>query len=839
MLYFVVNNKIEKTIDISAIGKNMFTCMEDDEENLWGCVDGFDGVVKISRDFVLKPYGKDKGLNNKLIVVKQRSDGTIFGGGGTDNNYLYQYNKTEDKFYNLSRKLNFITNNDIYINDIAFYSNIIWLATTHGVLKYDSVKTERLNLGDYTERNTFSIAAENSGALWFSNGKGVMKYANNQAVLFDDNNGLSNLTATYRCLAIDSLNRIWLGTSLGVNFSENLAQTQSTPLPIITNIYVNNSKIKDLTGQIKYTKGSFLTLNFFSLSFPGNEISYQYKLSAENSNWIDIQSKTELILPNLPVGKHSFEIRAKQQGNYQWSEGTRLEILIIRPWFMRWWAYVLYFIVLNLVIYVIVKINSNRLEAQKLHLEQLVKERTNEVVAQKNEILGKNEVLQQNMEELRTLNENVEEQKNIIAKTNLRLQLQATELSEKNTTLEQFNYQLKKYYTVLEQSPAAVLITDINGTIEYVNPFFTKLTGYTTDEVIGKNPRILKSKETPNEVFTDLWSTILSGKIWEGTITNRKKDKSLIVEKVIIAPIFDNNTIVNFVAIKNDVTELIRAEKLILESLETTQKQKVIIEKAHKNIVNSINYGKTIQDALLTSKKLIDQYLSEYFLLFKPKETVSGDFYYINKISDTLIFAVADCTGHGVSGGFMTMLGITYIHEIVRQTEISDANRVLSVLRDRFKNTFKTFGTENRNGMDINFCTVNLKTNVLQYAGAYNPLFIIRNGELTEYEATRAPIGFYPVEIEFKNNEIQLYDNDLIYLFSDGYQDQLGGDNSRKFTKKQFKQKLIDVSSEPLSIQFQIIEDDLKNWQKERAQTDDITVLGLKWKTQSIHEIKA
>ena len=222
-------------------------------------------------------------------------------------------------------------------------------------------------------------------------------------------------------------------------------------------------------------------------------------------------------------------------------------------------------------------------------MEQLVKERTNEVVAQKNEILGVNEVLQQNMEELRTLNENVEEQKNIIAKTNLRLQLQATELSEKNTTLEQFNYQLKKYYTVLEQSPAAVLITDINGTIEYVNPFFTKLTGYTTDEVIGKNPRILKSKETPNEVFTDLWSTILSGKIWEGTITNRKKDKSLIVEKVIIAPIFDNNTIVNFVAIKNDVTELIRAEKLILESLETTQKQKVIIEKAHKNIVNSIN----------------------------------------------------------------------------------------------------------------------------------------------------------------------------------------------------------------------------------------------------------
>jgi len=142
------------------------------------------------------------------------------------------------------------------------------------------------------------------------------------------------------------------------------------------------------------------------------------------------------------------------------------------------------------------------------------------------------------------------------------------------------------------------------------------------------------------------------------------------------------------------------------------------IEISHKNITDSIDYAKTIQDALLTRKKLIDSYLDNYFLLYKPKEHIGGDFYYFNKIDKYIIFAAADCTGHSVPGAFITILGITYLHEIVKLKEIDNPGKALNLLRERFKRTFIEFGTENNNGLDIALCEINTETNVLQYAGA-------------------------------------------------------------------------------------------------------------------------
>ena len=250
----------------------------------------------------------------------------------------------------------------------------------------------------------------------------------------------------------------------------------------------------------------------------------------------------------------------------------------------------------------------------------------------------------------------------------------------------------------------------------------------------------------------------------------------------------------------------------------------------HKNITDSINYAKNIQSAMLTNNKIISTYFAGgHFILFKPKETVSGDFYYVNKVDDNLIFSVADCTGHGVPGGFITILGITYLHDIIRRTETDTPGEVLNILRLRIKEIFKTFGNDNNNGLDIAFCAVNTKTNVLQYAGAYNPLWIIRNSELIEIKATRNPIGFYPKEKPFKNNEIQLQNNDKIYIFTDGYQDQFGT-NNKKFTSKRFKQLIISVSHLPMPEQNDILLNTLKDWQGDTDQIDDITVMGIEWK---------
>ncbi|NOU20086.1 MAG: SpoIIE family protein phosphatase [Bacteroidales bacterium] len=275
--------------------------------------------------------------------------------------------------------------------------------------------------------------------------------------------------------------------------------------------------------------------------------------------------------------------------------------------------------------------------------------------------------------------------------------------------------------------------------------------------------------------------------------------------------------------------EIEEYNKKLLALNEELSEKKIIIEKAHKNILSSIEYAKTIQDALLTSKELINSWISEYFIFFKPKEKVSGDFYYINKLDDNLIFAVGDCTGHGVPGSFLTVLGITYLQDIVKRRETYNPGEMLNMLRQRIKEIFKSFGSNNRNGLDIALCSINTKTNVLQYAGANNPLYIIRNNELIEYKATRSPIGFYPVERTFENNVINLENDDLIYIFSDGFQDQFSGNNNAKFTPKRFRKMLLDIHKMPLPKQEEIITDTLQQWQNDIAQLDDITIMALKW----------
>ncbi len=277
-------------------------------------------------------------------------------------------------------------------------------------------------------------------------------------------------------------------------------------------------------------------------------------------------------------------------------------------------------------------------------------------------------------------------------------------------------------------------------------------------------------------------------------------------------------------------------QKLFAQSIEVDHQNfelavaKDQITEQHKHITASIDYAKYIQDALLTRKELINTYFTgDHFIFFRSKETVSGDFYYVNKINDLLIFSVADCTGHGVPGAFMTMLSITYLHGIIRRMEAENPGETLNILRKRIKEIFKTFGNKNQNGLDIAFCTINTKTNILEYAGAYNPLWIMRNNELLEYKATRNPIGFYPKEIPFETTTILLQNNDKIYLFSDGYIDQFSEDNKRKFSKKQFRNLIIEINPLPMAEQKKILSDTLTRWQGNNDQIDDITIMGLEY----------
>jgi len=271
-------------------------------------------------------------------------------------------------------------------------------------------------------------------------------------------------------------------------------------------------------------------------------------------------------------------------------------------------------------------------------------------------------------------------------------------------------------------------------------------------------------------------------------------------------------------------------EDKVTERTTQLQKAKEEIEDAHKGITDSINYASRIQNAILPTARLFEDNFSNYFILFKPRDVVSGDFYWAKKVNEHLVIAAADCTGHGVPGAFVSMLGISFLNEIAGKKEAKTASHILEELRVQIKTSLHQTGDSNeaKDGMDIALCVINLETYLLQFAGAYNPLYIIRNKEFIEIKATRNPIGIYLKEKPFKNNEIQLQKNDMLFMFSDGYADQFGGKKATKFKSKNFKELLLLVSDKSVSEQKQILNNTFEEWRGNIEQVDDVLVVGLK-----------
>ncbi|PLX17381.1 MAG: hypothetical protein C0597_07055 [Marinilabiliales bacterium] len=284
--------------------------------------------------------------------------------------------------------------------------------------------------------------------------------------------------------------------------------------------------------------------------------------------------------------------------------------------------------------------------------------------------------------------------------------------------------------------------------------------------------------------------------------------------------------------------EKIRLEQIVKERTEEVVKQKDEIEKqrdeiADKNrsITDSIEYASRIQTAVLPSDEFAQEILPEHFILFRPRDIVSGDFYWMTKRDNQLVLIAADCTGHGVPGAFMSMLGVSFLNEIVNRHEITEASAILNSLRADIKKTLGQEGKEGeaKDGMDIALCIIDLEKMKLQYAGAYNPLYLFRNNELVEVKADRMPIGIYIKEKEsFTNNDIDLQKGDVFYIFSDGYQDQFGGEDGQKFKTKNYKQLLLEIHQKPMAEQREILDKRIDEWRGKWEQVDDIIILGLR-----------
>ncbi len=297
-------------------------------------------------------------------------------------------------------------------------------------------------------------------------------------------------------------------------------------------------------------------------------------------------------------------------------------------------------------------------------------------------------------------------------------------------------------------------------------------------------------------------------------------------------------------------------ERIVKERTKQIRKQKDEIEKIHHELKDSIIYAEKIQKAVLPSNKVIENCVSDYFIFFKPKDIVSGDFYWATCVDSKFVITVADCTGHGVPGAFMSMLGVSFLNEIVNNDKILQAGDILNTLRQKVIKAMQQRGVEGeqKDGMDISICVIDTKTLQMEWAGANNPLYVIKNKELKisnnensiiklcdnsklkiqnskllyEVKPNKMPIAIYIKMEPFTSNKIQLEKGDNLYMFSDGFADQFGGPKGKKFKYKPFKRLLLNNAEKSMEEQYKIIEKTFYDWKGELEQVDDVTVVGIK-----------
>ena len=384
--------------------------------------------------------------------------------------------------------------------------------------------------------------------------------------------------------------------------------------------------------------------------------------------------------------------------------------------------------------------------------------------------------------------------------------------------------EVKNYESIIDQANDAMIVIDIvDGKIHQSNPSASHLLGYSEKELEKLSLFELHPKEflqKSSGIVADVWE---KGGLIYSDIPFLMKNGELLPDECSpkVAPFAGRPSIVIYA---RDIRERLKMEKEIRD-------QNEIIEQKNKDITDSINYAKRIQNAIMPDPGLLNKHCSDAFILFKPKDIVSGDFYWYHRINDMLLVAAADCTGHGVPGALMSMIGINALNEIVEDEDVITTSQALSRLDTDVTETLKRSGDANviNDGMDIAFCAIDLKNNKLNYTGANRPMIFVRNGECTEYKPDKLSISGHRVDKkQFTVHAIELQRGDTFYIFTDGYADQFGGEKSKKFMYKNLLEQLKNIQHKNMQDQKIVLEAAFEKWRGDIEQVDDVLIIGVK-----------
>jgi len=404
-----------------------------------------------------------------------------------------------------------------------------------------------------------------------------------------------------------------------------------------------------------------------------------------------------------------------------------------------------------------------------------------------------------------------------IKKAKLEIELQNDKILAQSHELELKNIELQKLSLVASQTDNSVIIFNSDGDIEWVNDGFSRLLGVSLDEFVIRYGRNLFTSSLNTNIYEAVNESIKlhrSVNYTGHTVTNAGRELWI---QTTLTPILDpNDKVLKYIAIDSDVTKIKQAENEIAR-----QKQQ---------IMDSIIYARRIQSAVLPPEELIEKVFAEHMIVYRPKDIVSGDFYWIREVADKIFIAVADSTGHGVPGALMSMLGVAFLNEIVNRLPVPRADQVLNELRERVKISLRQTGKRNepQDGMDIALMVIDKESREIEFAGANNPLFIISGETQIELKADWMPIGIFIREKPFSKQTYMYHPGDMLYMFSDGLPDQFGGPDGKKFMLKRLKKVFYDNRKELMNKQQEVLNKTLDEWQGRHRQMDDILVMGIK-----------
>ena len=675
----------------------------------------------------------------------------------------------KNKFINLTKKFNFKSNTVFSLckNKLGH----IWaISNEDGIIRYDGRTLKKFNEQDGIRELQPQQIVCSGNFLFAIHDRGIDKInCQNSYVSYYDLL-FEEIEPNLNAILCDD-NYIYSGTNSGLLTLRTGFEAADSIKPIV---YFKSFELNYKPFPIDSIKEFKYNQNNFGFTFDGiwsknpEKLKYHYKLIGFDADWKFSKEGEQVNYNNLSPGSYSFIVQVQNEEEI-WSDAITFSFVIKTPIWKRWWFWLSIGTLVTFAVYAYVNYRVKALEREKLILEVKVKERT-------------------------------------------------AQIERQSKIIELKNIELEQLSLVASKTDNVVLILDSTGNLEYINESFIKLHQLSMEELIRKYGKTIFELSNHSNIRHLIGEAIQNKKSVNYESLNKKAVSDTEVwQSSTLTPIFDQHgELKKIIIIDTDVSD--------------RKKQEQIIFQKNKDITDSISYARKIQHSILPQESLIKKFLPESFIVYLTKDIVSGDFYWFSHINGSSILAAVDCTGHGVPGAFMSLIGYNLLNKIVNEQKITKPGDILLALNNGVIDALYKNETESKDGMDIAICKINHLQNTIEYAGAMRPLWILKNNDLHEIKADKIPIGTKQQDrtdqIEYTTHEISLNQKQSFYVFTDGYADQFGGPKEKKYSTGKFKELLMRVNKNSFANQAELIKSEHSSWKGNNEQVDDILILG-------------